>query len=205
MRNYTPDKPDFRLYLPSIAIAMAAFATQLCFPLFYRQHTDLFGSFFIYLVAAQFAHLSWTHLALNLTGLALLNWGFERVLNIKQWLFIQCASLLAVAFYLDFVEPIQWYCGLSGALHFQFAVCLVLAWCQPDRPRNARVPLALLTLGLFLKLVLEWTQGPHVDAQIGGAIATQAHRGGIALGLCYAALLLALRSAANNRAKPAKP
>ncbi|WP_288108314.1 rhomboid family intramembrane serine protease [Limnobacter sp.] len=205
MRNYTPDKPDFRLYLPSIAIAVAAFATQLYFPLFYRQHTDLFDSFFIYLLLAQFVHLSWTHLALNLAGMALLNWGFERVLHPWQWLLTQLASLFAVALYLEFVEPIQWYCGLSGALHFQFAVCLALAWCQPNRPQNTSLPLTLLSVGLVAKLAVEWAQGPHVDAHIGGAIATQAHRGGIVFGLAYAALLLAFRRAASNRAKPASP
>lgn len=139
------------------------------------------------MLLGQFVHLGWAHLTLNLLGLGVVLWGFERTAPALLLGFGLLWGLLAVPAYLTWVEPLDWYVGLSGALHTVFVVGLLCAWRQWRAGKAALVnarppwPLLLLTVGLFIKLALEAKQastGMPVDAWLGGHIAIQAHRGG---------------------------
>ncbi|HEX4856311.1 MAG TPA: rhomboid family intramembrane serine protease [Limnobacter sp.] len=148
-----------------------------------HQGLDLIDSFFINALLGQFTHLGWAHLMLNLAGVALLAWGFSGLCSQGEWLVIQMASLVWTPLYLLVVEPIDWYCGLSGALHCQFVACLLLAFTRG--PGNIRLnwPLWIMAVGLLMKLVMEWNIGQVTDELVGGPIAIQAHRGGAIGGL----------------------
>lgn len=177
-------------YASSFAIGILAIAGQVLAPEFPQQGLDLIDSFFIYAVLAQFTHLTWAHLALNLLGLLIVNWGFSGQCSPREWVGIQLTSLLWVAFYLSGIERLDWYCGLSGALHFQFATCLVLALYRNAHSLRTSWPLWVLLAGLCAKLLLEWHSGPITDSLVGGPVAHAAHRGGALGGVLLGLFML---------------
>ena len=177
-------------YASSFVIGLLAISGQFLVPEFPQQGLDLIDSFFIYAALAQFTHLGWAHLVLNLVGLMVVNWGFSGQRSIREWLCIQLTSLLWVAFYLSLIERLDWYCGLSGALHFQFAACLVLAFSRSSHALRTHWPLWILLLGLSAKLLVEWSSGLATDALVGGPIAHAAHRGGALGGLLLGVFML---------------
>lgn len=198
IRNYNAPSPLFLRVASSFAIGIAAIAGQFLAPDFPQQGLDLIDSFFIYALLAQFTHLGVAHLGLNLAGLALLAWGFSGLRSNGEWLWIQAGSLVWVAFYVAAIEPLNWYCGLSGALHFQFAACLLLAFFRSPGNLHKTWPLWVLAAGLLLKLLLEWNSGHHTDALVGGPIAYEAHRGGAFGGLLAGIVILLMKRGPNS-------
>lgn len=190
IRNYNVTRRLFPAYAFSFAIGIMAIAAQALQPGFALQGLDLIGSFFIYALLSQFVHLSWTHLLLNLTGLAMVCWGFNLHRTAGELLWIQASSLIWVAFYLAAIEPLDWYCGLSGALHFQFASCLLLSFYRSPRTFSRNWPLWVMAAGLLIKLALEWNSGHNTDILVGGPIAYEAHRGGAIGGALMGLLML---------------
>ncbi|MCR2746343.1 rhomboid family intramembrane serine protease [Limnobacter parvus] len=192
IRNYNATSPLFLGIASSLVIGIAAVFGQVLAADFPQQGLDLIDSFFIYALLAQFTHLGWAHLGLNLAGLAMLTWGFASQRTSLEWTTIQAVSLVWVAVYLAGIEPLDWYCGLSGALHFQFTACLVLALQRS--PRNLKIawPLWAMALGLIAKLALEWNLGHSTDSLVGGPVAYEAHRGGALGGLVAGVLFIVL-------------
>ena len=190
IRNYNAPRPLFLGLASSFVIGIMAIAGQLFAPAFPQQGLDLIDSFFIYALLAQFTHLGLAHLGLNLAGLALITWGFSTRRGAGEWIWIQVASLAWVALYVAAIEPLAWYCGLSGALHFQFTACLLLALFRSPASLKRSWPLWALAAGLLAKLLLEWNSGHHNDALVGGPIAFEAHRGGALGGLVLAIIIL---------------
>lgn len=193
IRNYNATSPLFLTVASSLAIGIAAVFGQLFAAEFPQQGLDLIDSFFIYALLGQFTHLGWVHLGLNLAGLTLLAWGFSGHRSAGEWLLIQAISLVWVALYLAFVEPLDWYCGLSGALHFQFAACLFMTIGRSPQNLGTAWPLWIMVIGLIAKLVLEWNAGHSTDTLVGGPIAYEAHRGGAVGGVLAAVIILFAR------------
>lgn len=158
------------------------------------QTLDSIESFWARSLLTQFIHLGWIHLALNLAGLAILTWGFSHLLKPSQWTGLMGISLVWVALYIAFIEPLSWYCGLSGALHMQFVVCLALAFRQSAGIGLRAWPLWVMLLGLLAKLLLELDPATATDPSVGGPVAYAAHRGG-ALGGLLVFITLATRHA----------
>ena len=193
IRNYNAPHGYLLRYATAFAIGLAAFAAQAFFSQFPKQGLDLIDSFFIYLLMAQFVHLSWVHLALNAAAMWVIVWGFSGSVSCKELIFTQLISFVWIAFYLTSVEPLTWYCGLSGALHLQFTVLLGLAWIRNTQALGQVWPLILMTLGLLTKLVLETWHGVVLDEMIGGPVAIQAHRAGVFGGLILLVLSISWR------------
>jgi hypothetical protein len=191
IRDYNALSRLFLGYACSFAIGIFAIAGQFLASDFPKQGVNLIDSFFIYALVAQFTHLGWFHLCLNLAGFSLLVWGFSKQRGLLEWLWIQLFSLLWVAFYLTNVEHLAWYCGLSGAVHFQFAACLLLAFYRIPIAFNTSWPLWVMLTGLICKLIFEWYSVPNADWLVGGPIAFEAHRGGTLGGILMGAGLIA--------------
>lgn len=198
IRNYNATNPLFLRVVSSFVIGIMAIAGQIVAPDFAQQGLDLIDSFFIYAFLAQFTHLGWAHLGLNLAGLALLVWGFSGQQSSGEWLWIQAGSLVWVAFYVAAIEPLNWYCGLSGALHFQFSACLLLTLFRSPSQLRKTWPLWILAAGFLLKLLLEWNSGHSTDALVGGSIAYEAHRGGAFGGLFAGIVILWLKRGSSS-------
>ena len=104
------------------------------------------------LITGHLVHSSVAHLVLNMAGLALVPGLFPRDYSLRQWLLIAAFSVASIDVGFVFYEPqLQWYVGLSGALHGALAAGAVAWW------RHETSLLALL-LSLLLGGKLLWEQ-----------------------------------------------
>jgi rhomboid family GlyGly-CTERM serine protease len=127
------------------------------------------------LLTGHFVHGDLRHMLLNLAGLGLMPALFPRHYSLFAWLWIAAASIAAIDIGFVWYEPqLDWYVGLSGALHGVLAAGAIAWWRYESRA------LALaLTLILALKIAWEQTQGALplsgdmpviVDAHLYGAL-----------------------------------
>ncbi len=138
------------------------------------------------LLSGQLVHLGWTHLWLNLAALALISLLFARTLRLSEWLWIHAAAFLGTGLgLLAFSPGLQWYVGLSGALHGLFAGGALISLRRGERGAW------LLLIALLFKLAWERLAGsvPGSSAWIGGEVITEAHLYGAVAGLVAAAWL----------------
>ncbi len=141
------------------------------------------------LLTGQLVHLGWAHLLPNLLALALITALFGRMFPPRHWAWICTGSFLGTALGLLAFEPtLQWYVGLSGALHGLFAAGTVISLRQHERGAQ------LLLLALLVKLGWEQLAGsvPGSAEWIGGTVITAAHLYG-AMGGALTGLLQAIR------------
>lgn len=137
------------------------------------------------LITGNFLHLSWTHLALNLAGLALVWLFFGQCFNTWQWVAIILFTALVTGLgLLALVPTVGWYVGLSGALHGYFT-----AGCVAEIRLKLREGWWMLAL-ITVKLAWEQTHGamPGTASLAGGEVIVDAHLYGAIAGL--AAVLL---------------
>jgi rhomboid family GlyGly-CTERM serine protease len=134
------------------------------------------------LLSGHLVHLGWSHLALNLAGLALV-WALvgDR-LSTLRWLVVITASALGISVgLLAFHPELAWYVGLSGILH----ALLVAGSLAALRSGDGRA--ALLLILVWAKLIWEQLAGPLPGsvASAGGAVIVDAHfYGGLVGTLC---------------------
>lgn len=142
------------------------------------------------LLGAHFVHLGWTHLWLNLAGLAVLWLLLGDTLRPLEWVAGAVLLALGVSIGLLCCSPsVEWYVGFSGVLHGLFAAGAVA---------NLRrmTPLALGLLAVLLgKLIFDGLGEGDLStaALIGGAVITDAHLYGVLAGVGYGAVLLLVR------------
>jgi rhomboid family GlyGly-CTERM serine protease len=137
------------------------------------------------LATGHFVHLGWSHLALNLAGLALVTWITGKAYGALQWLVIAIMALAAIdAGFWFFYDELDWYVGLSGLLHGLLVAGLFAGAVRRDR--EAMV-LGALVIG---KLVWEQVAGPlpGSESTSGGAVIVDAHLYGAVGGLLGALL-----------------
>ncbi|MFC1749407.1 rhombosortase [Pseudomonadota bacterium] len=170
------------ILLGVVAIILAAIgdsATQVL-----RYEPDF--SEFWRLLTGNFVHLGWSHLVLNVLGLALI-WGlFWNTFEIPAWSVITLISSLAVGGGLFWLNPeIVWYVGLSGLLHGLFVAGALGGIRRGDRRE------AILLVAIIGKLLWEQAYGamPGTADMAGGPVIVDAHLYG-AIGGAIAALLL---------------
>ena len=138
------------------------------------------------LATGHFVHLGWTHLVLNLAGLALVSWLVGNAYDWRRWLFIGFGSIAAIDAGFWFLYPeLDWYVGLSGLLHGLLAAGLLRGIVARDRESIA--------LAAFVVAKLAWEQIggplPGSEATSGGTVIVEAHLYGAIGGLLAAALL----------------
>lgn len=147
-------------------------------------------------LSAHFVHLGLAHLLPDLLALLALFLIAERLALAPDFLFALLTSALAVDVGLvSQYWPVDWYCGLSGALHGGFAfLCLRF-------PRQRGMPMAwagLLWAAGLLKVIVEVSQPAGTP---GGLLATwapfplapPAHCYGYVGGSAWAIVCIALR------------
>ena len=142
------------------------------------------------LITGHLVHLGWSHLLLNLAGLALI-WGlFQRLFSALAWWWVWLASTLAVSAGLFFFDlNLGWYVGLSGVLHGLFIAGLLMALRQDPWWGDGALLVVVVT-----KLAWEQQYGslPGTSALAGGNVIVDAHLYG-AIGGAVAVLPLLLR------------
>lgn len=138
------------------------------------------------LLTANFVHLGWGHLALNLAGFLAIGWLFAADHPVPIWALILLVCGLASNLGLYLVNPeIGWCVGLSGALHGLFAAGAI-AWMLGGDGLGK-----WLLAGLAAKLIYEQAMGamPFSEGIVGGAVVTDAHLWGALGGASVGALL----------------
>jgi len=141
------------------------------------------------LATGHLVHPAWTHLLLNIAGLAVLWVIVGDAIRPGAWLCVILACAAAVSLGLLVFSPaVAWYVGMSGILHGMLAAGAIASLGQ--RPALGAILLALLTG----KLVLEWlaTGESATSSLVGGAVITDAHLYGALAGLACGAVLRAL-------------
>lgn len=173
----TMDKtPPLRRHALPIVLAAAALllallgdrSTEL---LRYQRDAVLAGQWWR-LLTGNLVHLGWSHLWLNLAGLALVWLLFYRALPTAAWVVVTLASSLAVGAGLLIFDPgLAWYVGLSGTLHGLFAAGLVSSLSSGQRSEW------LLFAVFVAKLVWEQLVGPTPGTAelAGGNVIVDAH------------------------------
>lgn len=142
------------------------------------------------LLSGNLVHLGYSHLFMNMAGLALVVTLVWHHYSMLEWLFLTVFSSLCVGLGLYLLNPgILWYVGFSGTLHG-----LMLAGCLADLksfPLSSGVLLALI----IAKLVWEQYAGalPGSESVAGGRVMVDAHLYGAVSGAAAGALLLVLR------------
>jgi rhomboid family GlyGly-CTERM serine protease len=147
------------------------------------------------LLSGHLVHLGWSHLALNLAGLALVAWVVGGAFGVPGWLLIAGVSVIVMDTGFWYLDPeLERYVGLSGLLHGLLAAGLVAGVF-------ARQPEALvLAACIVVKLAWEQLAGPLPGSAetAGGNVIVNAHLYG-AVGGLVAGL------AVWRRARPAAP
>lgn len=156
------------------------------------------GNFWL-ILTGNFVHLNWSHLFLNLAGLALVVLLVWENFGPVEWLVIILLSSLGVGIGLYILDPqVGWYVGFSGTLHG-----LILAGAIADLrrfPLNAAALLVVVCLKLF------WEQKfgamPGSESVAGGKVVVNSHLYGAITGAVIALpLLLIQRMATSKREK----
>jgi rhomboid family GlyGly-CTERM serine protease len=140
-------------------------------------------------LSGHFAHLGWSHLALNSAGLVLIWFLIGGTYEVSSWLTVVAVSLATIDSGFWLLNPeLYWYVGMSGLLHGLLAAGLV--------PRLHQISLETGVLLLLLVAKIGWEQfgGPLPGSELtsGGPVVVDAHLYG-ALGGVLGALLLRIR------------
>ena len=146
-------------------------------------------------VTGHLVHLGWSHLALNLAGLALIVWIVGRTWDWLGWLVVSLTSIGVIGAGFWVLNPeLEWYVGLSGLLHGLLAAGLVVGLARREAES---VVLAVLVAG---KLAWEQFAGPLPGSEgaSGGAVIVDAHLYGAVGGMLAAFAMW-------RRVRPAAP
>ena len=146
-------------------------------------------------LTGHFVHLGWSHLLLNLAGLALITWIVGHTWDRLGWLIVSLFSVTVIgAGFLVLNPELEWYVGLSGLLHGLLAAGLIVGIARREAES---IVLATLVAG---KLAWEQFAGPLPGSEgaSGGAVIVDAHLYGAIGGILAAVAMW-------RRVRPAAP
>ncbi len=147
------------------------------------------------LLTGHLVHLSLTHALLNCVALMLLGRLFDSRLKPREfWAVLGGAPVLISVAFWALLPELEWYRGLSGALHaLYFAGCMV--WLGDATGRGRWLPLAALALGTIKVLAEQpWDASFPFREWLGAPVVPQAHLIGAVIGTAAGFALRALRA-----------
>lgn len=154
-------------------------------------------------LSGHFVHINWTHAAINVAAWWVVARLFAPDLGARRQAGALVLSALGISAVLATIFPsIEWYRGLSGALHGLFFAGATV-WLAKARPRNLKtlwLP-AGLWIGGWIKVALEQPGGaatPYVDWLQAGVV-PQAHLAGAAFGTLFGLAVAALDARRNHQ------
>jgi len=101
------------------------------------------GEYWRYL-SANFIHIGWAHLGMNIGAVLLVVMLFPNSLTTFEWWLVSLFSGLCVGFFLYFLNPeLEYYVGFSGCVH---GLVVAASW-------RARKETMLLSLSVFVLVV----------------------------------------------------
>ena len=190
--------PATRLALGTALLCTLLQAAGLETALRFDRGAVLAGSWWS-LLTGNLVHLGWSHLGMNLAGLALVVALVGERLRALDWALLVVLCSLAVGGGLLWLNPeVRWYVGFSGTLHG-----LLVAGSIADLrvwPRSA----ALLLVGVAAKLGWEQVAGalPGSESVAGGFVVVDSHLYGAIAGAALGAALVATGRAIGAPERP---
>jgi rhomboid family GlyGly-CTERM serine protease len=154
-------------------------------------------------LSGHLVHINWQHALINAAALWVVARLYARDLSAARQAIALAASALAISAALAWLHPaIEWYRGLSGALHGLFFAGAA-TWLLAERPRSLRrlwLP-ALLFVGGWMKVVFEQPHDGSLPRSdwLGAAVVPQAHLVGAACGTLLGALFAATQPRAGEQ------
>ena len=148
-------------------------------------------------ITGHFTHLGWSHLAMNLAGLALIWAIFGGHITWQRWLCLLLVGAIGISTLLfTFNTHLRWYVGLSGVLHTLF-----IAGCMADL-KHKRWDTRLLLALVIVKLGYEqiWGPMPGSESTAGGKVVVDAHFYGAICGV----LIMGFYGLKDSLLKPVK-
>ena len=139
------------------------------------------------LATGHLAHLGWSHLILNLAGLALVWYIVGAAFEMRRWLMITATTVIGMDIGFWVLEPqLLSYVGLSGLLHGLLAAGIVGEFS------SGRVEVRVLGALVIAKLVYEQLIGPLPGSEetSGGAVIVASHAYGALSGAITAGIIL---------------
>jgi rhomboid family GlyGly-CTERM serine protease len=161
--------------LPAIVIVLAtaiALAGDLGRDVFGYDRMAIAGGEWWRLASGHFAHLGWSHFAMNVVGFVLISYLVAGCYKGKEWLAIGAIVVLGIDLGFWFFQPqLIWYVGLSGVLHGLLAAGTVSGL------RSAHKEFQLIAAFLVGKLLYEQLIGPlpGSESTAGGGVIVAAH------------------------------
>jgi rhomboid family GlyGly-CTERM serine protease len=137
------------------------------------------------LCSGHLAHLGWSHVWLNIGGLAVIWALVGSCFTTRQWLIILTGLALGISLGLMIFNPkLSWYVGLSGVLHGMLVAGAV------TEIRNGQHSGYALIILIAMKLIWEQLAGPlpGSEASAGGTVIVDAHLYGGLCGLIFGGL-----------------
>lgn len=162
-----------------IVTLIGLFGSDMTLWLRYDRNAILSGEIWR-IFTGHLAHLSWSHLAMNLVGLAMVWALFDRHLSTKRWLHVVLSNAFGISLMLLVIDPhIRWYVGLSGVLHGMFMVGVLYDL------KTGRWDSKFLLALIIAKLLYEQLVGPLPGSEkaAGGSVVVDAHLFGALSGL----------------------
>jgi rhomboid family GlyGly-CTERM serine protease len=154
-------------------------------------------------LTAHLVHVGWAHALVNAAALWVVARLYADDLDAPRQVVALVVCALVVSAVLAWAYPsIEWYRGLSGALHGLYFAGAV-KWLLAERPRTlARlwIPAALVAGG-WIKVLVEQPGGamtPHAD-WLGAPVVPQAHLAGALAGSALGALFAAAQPRAEQQ------
>lgn len=177
----------FGFFVPLLAVIMVLGVGEESLRLLLRfERVGLTGGQWWRALSGHFVHLSWSHTLLNAAGLVLIERLFGRHTTLGPWYLALVCSVIVISAGLWLGQPgLDWYVGLSGALHGLFVLGAWLEWRSGQRSG------LYLLLAVVAKLVYEQALGalPMTASAAGGPVVVAAHLYG-ALGGALACVLM---------------
>ena len=124
-------------------------------------------------MTGHWVHLGILHLLLNLGGLALLPFLFDRQPGPKWLIIYLLVAPILISFGLLWAAPsLDWYRGFSGVLHGLFVMAAMTT--LPHQRFYSALVLALVSAKLLMEAVMPGMSEPTAG-MIGGQVITESH------------------------------
>ncbi len=135
------------------------------------------------ILTANLCHSNWYHLLLNMLGLLIMDFILKPVLSEMVRIKLLLVTMIGNVLLLHFFVNLNWYVGLSGALHGYLFAGALLSW------RDAKKINALILIILSGKVVIEniWQINSSTESLIGTNVVEEAHLFGVVIAITFVA------------------
>lgn len=147
---------------------------------------------------ANFTHSGWNHWALNITGLFLIDYLFQPLVNQIQRTLLLLFCMLINVLFIHYTLDMHWYVGLSGALHGFLVGGALLSFKQAKYFNLAIVLVVTIKLIAELNFEINQATADFIDANV----VEEAHLYGAISAVLYFGIFILFNNLARLKNNP---